>query len=300
MRIRLWASATGLGACLICWGACAPTNAAPLSSASPASSQAQATSADATSTPGFGATAAPPDPQPSAGRLEITSYRSRLLNEQLPLLVYLPPGFESAAEPLPALYLLHGRGYDEWQWVDLGATRLATQAIRGGQWPAFAIVMPFQPEPLFSSSDGGPDSYEAELLEGLLPDVEGRYHLSGERGLGGISRGGVWALEIAFRHPEQFASVAVLSPTLNLNFARPRYDPLWIVEQGGPLPANIFLASGDRERDIQDAVQRLSQILEQRGVEHTLSIKPGGHAQELWTVLLEQALDFLIRSWAGV
>lgn len=235
-----------------------------------------------------------------SGRLEITSYRSRLLNEHLPLLVYLPPGFEQAAERLPVAYLLHGRGYDEWQWVDLGATRLATQAIRGGQWPAFAIVMPFQPEPLFSSSDGGPGSYEVEFLEGLLPAVEGRFHLSDrahERALGGISRGGVWALEIAFRHPKEFASVAALSPALNLNLARPRYDPLWIAEQEGQLPENIFLATGDREPAIRISVEQLSQALELRGVSHTLSVKPGIHAQELWTALLEQTMDFLVADW---
>ena len=243
-----------------------------------------------------------PDAQPLAGRLEITSYHSRLLDEELPLLVYLPPGFGQAAQQLPVLYLLHGRGYDEWQWVDLGATRLATQAIRGGLWPGFAIVMPFQPEPLFSSSDGGERSYEAEFLEGLMPAVESRFNLvehGSGRAIAGISRGGVWALEIAFRHPQEFSGVAALSPTLNLNFARPPYDPLWIVQQAGPLPGQIFLAAGDREQSIRASAEQLSQALEQRGVQYEFSVKPGTHAQELWTALLEPVLGFLVSGWAA-
>jgi enterochelin esterase-like enzyme len=286
--------------------ACAPVSVspAPNSQTSPAATQAPGAQPDRPIPTGDVRAAAPPtspDAQPLAGRLEITSYHSRLLDEELPLLVYLPPGFGQAAQRLPVLYLLHGRGYDEWQWVDLGATRLATQAIRGGLWSAFAIVMPFQPEPLFSSSDGGPRSYEVEFLEGLMPVVESRFNLAEHgsgRAIAGISRGGVWALEIAFRHPQEFSGVAARSPTLNLNFARPRYDPLWIVQQGGPLPRQIFLAAGDLNDDPAPAGQ-LSQALEQQGVQHEFSVKPGTHAQELWTALLEPVLGFLVSGWGA-
>ncbi|HJX40744.1 MAG TPA: alpha/beta hydrolase-fold protein [Anaerolineales bacterium] len=287
--------------------ACAPVPASPApdSQMSPAATQAPGAPPDRPIPTGDMRAAAPPtspDAQPLAGRLEITSYHSRLLDEELPLLVYLPPGFGQAAQQLPVLYLLHGRGYDEWQWVDLGATRLATQAIRGGLWPGFAIVMPFQPEPLFSSSDGGERSYEAEFLEGLMPAVESRFNLvehGSGRAIAGISRGGVWALEIAFRHPQEFSGVAALSPTLNLNFARPPYDPLWIVQQAGPLPGQIFLAAGDREQSIRASAEQLSQALEQQGVQHEFSVKPGTHAQELWTALLEPVLGFLVSGWAA-
>jgi enterochelin esterase-like enzyme len=162
--------------------------------------------------------------------------------------------------------------------------------------------MPFEPEPLFSSSDGGARSYEAEFMESLMPAVESRFNLieqSSGRAIAGISRGGVWALEIAFRHPQEFSGVAALSPALNLNFARPRYDPLWIVQQGGPLPGQIFLAAGDREQTIRASAEQLSQALEQQGVGHEFSIKPGTHAQELWTALLEPALEFLVSGWAA-
>jgi len=39
--------------------------------------------------------------------------------------------------------------------------------------------------------------------------------------------------------------------------------------------------------------------LEQQGVGHEFSIKPGTHAQELWTALLEPALEFLVSGWAA-
>jgi len=305
-RVRLTGRLAGgafLCAGLFGLGACGTGALTARPSTPSATASAKATEPPAISAPtgAVQATAAPTAAE-SDGRLEITSYRSPLLQQELPLLVYLPPGFDQAEQPLPVLYLLHGRGYDEWQWVDLGATRLATQAIRGGLWPPFALVLPYQPEPLFSSSDGGPRSYEAEFLEGLMPAVERGFHLTdrgSRRAIAGISRGAVWALEIAFRHPQQFSGVAALSPALNVNFPRPRYDPIWIAQQGGPLPPGIFMAVGDREQTIRASAEQLSQALEQEGVEHVFTVKPGTHAQELWTALLEPALEFLVQPWSS-
>jgi enterochelin esterase-like enzyme len=294
--VLLCAGLVGLGACGT--GASTAQHSTPAATASLEPTERPAEPAP---TGAVQATAAPTAAE-SDGRLEITSYRSPLLGTELPLLVYLPPGFDQEQEPLPVVYLLHGRGYDEWQWVDLGATRLATQAIRGGLWPPFALVMPYQPEPLFSSSDGGPRSYEAEFLEGLMPAVERRFQLTdrgSRRGIAGISRGAVWALEIAFRHPQQISGVAALSPALNVNFPRPRYDPIWIAQQGGPLPSAIFMAVGDREQTIRASAEQLSQALQQQGVEHVFTVKPGTHAQDLWTALVEPALEFLVQPWSG-
>ena len=53
------------------------------------------------------------------GQLVRTSYTSRLDGDQVPLLIYLPPGSPSSDGPIPAIYLLHGLSFDESQWVEL-------------------------------------------------------------------------------------------------------------------------------------------------------------------------------------
>jgi enterochelin esterase-like enzyme len=122
---------------------------------------------------------------------------------------------------------LHGKPFDEAHWDDLGLDEAAEAGIVAGEWSPLLLVMPHVPEPLFSQTDGGPGSYEQELLEGLLPAIGSRYPIDHARlAISGISRGGVWALEIGLRHPETFGIVASLSPALALNRARPQYDPL--------------------------------------------------------------------------
>jgi len=48
------------------------------------------------------------------------------------------------------------------------------------------------------------------------------------RAIGGMSRGAVWSLEIAFRNPARFAAVGGHSAALNVNQAPQMYDPLYL------------------------------------------------------------------------
>lgn len=188
---------------------------------------------------------------------------------------------------------------DESQWEALGAVTLADSRIAVGAWPPFVMVMPRQPEPLFSSSDGGPGSYEDEMLTGLMPFIEGRYRVApeaGGRALAGISRGGVWALEIGLRHPEAFDAVAALSPALVVNYARPEYDPLRLDLRPGETPAHIFLAAGEDDW-ARSATEQLSRGLTAAGVEHRLVILPGAHESGLWQAALEPMFAFLTAAW---
>ncbi len=244
---------------------------------------------------------ATPGCEGGTGRVEAASYPGAIVRQDIPFRVYLPPCYDSSAESYPTLYLLHGKPYDESQWDELGADRIAEAAIATGEWPAFLIVMPRQPEPLFSSTDGGPRSYEAEILEGLLPYVERTYRadpVPQGRAIAGISRGGVWALEIGLRNPEVFGAAAALSPALAVNHPRPAYDPFRIVAAGGELPKWIFLGAGETDWARSDT-ERLAGSLTAAGAEPRLEILPGGHDAEYWTSALQPMMEFLVEGWCG-
>jgi enterochelin esterase family protein len=228
----------------------------------------------------------------SAGVVETSTYSSPLLGVEVPFRVYLPPCVEGGMS-YPTVYALHGKPFDESHWDDLGLDEVMDAGITGGVWPPQIIVMPYVPEPLFSETDGGPGSYEQELLEGLVPAVEARYPASSDsRALAGISRGGVWALEIGLSHPEVFDAVAALSPALSVNRPRPEYDPLRLAEGAGPLPARIFLAAG--EEDWAHALtEALARSLESGGASPALLIVPGGHEASVWQAAFLPMLDFL-------
>ena len=234
------------------------------------------------------------------GRVEVTTYPGFVLPEQIPVHVYLPPCYAHGDQRYPVLYLLHGFPFDESHWGDLGVDGLADEGIGSGTWPPFIIVMPRQPEPLFTSSDGGPGSYEAEIVEGLVSYIDRTYRTDmcpEARALGGISRGGVWALEVAFRHPNMFDIVAALSPALHMNYARPPYDPLIIVRKDSLLPGHIFLSAGDQEVQFRAKVEKLSQTLEEIGISHMLVIGSGGHDAELWITVIQDMLNFIVAGW---
>jgi enterochelin esterase-like enzyme len=200
----------------------------------------------------------------------------------------------------PVIYLLHGFPHDESQWVELGVIELVDRKIESNTWPPFLIVMPRQPEPLFTSSDGGPGSYEEEFLEGLIPHIDQNYRTLSSpdtRAIAGISRGGVWALEITFLHPDWFDVVVALSPALHVNYARPPYDPFVIVNNGARLPGRIFLSAGEGEVSFLDKVEKLSLALDEHGVTHSFVVGSGGHDAEGWKAMMEEALGFIVMGW---
>ena len=240
----------------------------------------------------------PPTPDPvvkceeSVGSTQTGMYRGVAVAADVPYNIYLPPCYGVGGQHYPTLYLLHGYPHDQGHWQELGAIGVADDGISGGEWPPFIMVMPLQPDPLFRGSDGGPGSYETELLEGLIPHIESSYSSDpSARALAGISRGGVWALEAAFRNPKEFVSVAALSPALAVNSARPPYDPFSIVAESDQLPPNILLLAGDTDWAAVET-ERLSTVLGEAGVEHVFQISVGDHSDATWAAVLADVFGF--------
>jgi enterochelin esterase-like enzyme len=174
---------------------------------------------------------------------------------------------------------------DETQWVDLGAIDLLNHGYHHLGWPAAVIVIPYLPEPLFTQSDGGPNSYEDEFVNGLLPFVQSRYSVSSQtedRGIAGISRGGVWAIEIALVHPDLFDIVGAVSPALHVNNPRPQYDPYLLVDNSTNLPAYFTLSAGDSEPGFSGATHRLAEMLTEAGRPTDVHVVAGDHVPENW------------------
>lgn len=238
----------------------------------------------------------------AGGQIIETTYVGVIASGEIPLRVYLPPCYDKVGDSYPSLILLHGKPFTESHWDELGADEVVDVGIRLGSWPPFILIMPLQPEPLFSETDGGPGSYEAELMQGLLPYVEERFRTiraPQARGIAGISRGGIWALEIGFRNPAAFGAVAALSPALAVNYTRPAYNPLEIARLGAaPLPARIFLGAGDIDW-AQAKTVALAEALTAHGITPELEIVPGDHMSATWQALMPGMFKYLTSAWEG-
>jgi enterochelin esterase-like enzyme len=232
-----------------------------------------------------------------AGRIEEGTYPAKAVNGDIPYLLYTP-ACPSNSSQLPAFYFLHGYPYDETQALDLGLVEKVDHGIRSGNLPPFLVIMPQQPEPLFRSSDGGPGSYEDEFIATFVPFIDERYPTQTEgsiRAIVGISRGGVWALEIGLRHPEQFILVAAISPALAVNYPRPAYDPFLLIESGGPFPDLTLLLAGDQDWALRESV-RFSEEATQVGMRNELYTLSGGHEADTW----QAALDLVLERWQSL
>ena len=235
------------------------------------------------------------------GQYETTDYASVVSGETLPVKLYLPPCYDQQGATFPVLYLLHGYPLDENHWSDLGVEQVLEQMARQGKTAPYMLVMPGIPDALNVHSDGGPGSYEQEFLEGLLPFIESNYpaaSTAGQRALAGISRGGVWALEISLRNPELFVHAAALSPALHVNRARQPYDPFYILQKAQTFPEKIFLSAGEDEDAFRIPTQTLAQDLQAVGAKVELLIVEGNHSDENWRRVLPSFLAFIQAGWS--
>ncbi len=236
-----------------------------------------------------------------AGAWTDFAYRGAVIAGEVPAKVHLPPCYDQSLDRYPVAYFFHGKPYTETEWLDLGLAELVDADMGEEPRTPMILVLARLPEPIFSGTDGGPGSYEEEFIDGLVASVDQAFRTEpdpADRALVGISRGAVWALEIAFRHPDQIGAVAALSPALAVNHARPDYEPLRLAGAAPSLPPEVLLSAGDTDWARQ-GTESLAAALESRGIVPITIIVPGGHSDATWQLLLPEVLGFLSSAFTG-
>lgn len=213
------------------------------------------------------------------GTLEHFSLNSTVLGETLEGTIYLPPCYQTQRSPgYPALYLLHGIMNSEQQWLDLGLPEAADQLIQEGEIMPLLVVMPREENwdlPRVSS-------YGQAVVEELVPWVEEHFHASpapGDRALGGISRGGNWALRLGFLHGEMFAAVGAHSAPVFAGDVRKLSG--WVEELAADEVPRFYLDIGADDQG-GAYTRQAEQALSRMGVVHDWHLFPGTHNQDYW------------------
>ncbi|RLC62275.1 MAG: hypothetical protein DRI48_09750, partial [Chloroflexi bacterium] len=213
--------------------------------------------------------------------------------------VYLPPDYDHTDRRYPVLYLLHGWPPEAADWDRVGTDEAADRAIQAGTVPPFIIVMPRAEERLYVNTSGGERSFESQVVNDLIPHVDATYRTQPERerrAIGGISRGGVWALEISFLYPHLFAAVGAHSPALSVNVAPPPYDPFYLLKEPGVTTLRIYLDAGDLDW-AREKTQELHEALNQQGIPNQFVVHSGRHANALWEANVAEYLAFYTAGW---
>jgi enterochelin esterase-like enzyme len=229
-----------------------------------------------------------PDCTETHGNVTNHNYHAFTLGYSLFYDVYLPPCYDSSGDYYPVLYLLHGQAFIEDQWDRLGADEAADELIDSGQVAPFIMIMP----------RGGANPYFGDgLIKDLMPHVETEYRILRDRdhrAIGGLSRGGGWAIFLGLKYPNLFSIIGGHSPAIQYIHA-PEIDNLL-----DDLPANeiprIWLDIGDNDSLISNTEWFMA-LLDERSLPYTFHTFPGRHEEAYWSSHVQEYLLFYAGSW---
>jgi predicted alpha/beta superfamily hydrolase len=246
----------------------------------------------------------------------LEAFRSDVLDNSRDVLVYVPPGYESAADiRYPVLYLHDGQNIFDG----------ATSYVPGQEWrvdeTVEALIHAGRIQPLivvavnhgvteraeefgptrdaYRQHGGRADLYTSFLVDELKPFVDRTFRTLADArhaALGGSSMGGLVTLHVGLTRPDVFGTLVVMSPSLwwDRRAMLSRVDAL-----PGKLPWRIWLDCGTAEgRDTVRNVRALRQLLLEKGWVggddlRYVEIKEAPHTEAAWGDRMESVLKFL-------
>jgi S-formylglutathione hydrolase FrmB len=183
--------------------------------------------------------------EPSNGEVRTAKLSSAALGADKAYVVYLPAGYDTSDRRYPVIYMLHGLGGDETNWVGPGklaetadAMQLQAIVVMPDGDTGFYVNGATQPDkdaclrtaPVFSPGED-PEAfcvshprYDDYITVDLVAHVDATYRTIADRngrGIGGLSMGGFGALELAMRHQDVFAAAASHSGVTSILYDGP-------------------------------------------------------------------------------
>lgn len=257
----------------------------------------------ASPTPAFTATITP-SPMPEgclepSGRIEVMEIPSNISRYPISFRVYFPPCFDTMPDRrYPVLYMIHGQTFKDDQWDRLGLDEAADALITGGQAPPFMIVMPLERN---TFEDVSISPFAGDLIDTLIPWIDENYPTCTDRScraIGGLSRGGAWALRLGFKHWELFGAIGLHSTPPFIG--DPNQLPYWLREiPEGQLP-RIWMDSGTLDWWIKPT-REFEALLTHYQVPHEWNNYEGGtHEETYWSAHVHDYLLWYTAGWEEV
>lgn len=152
-------------------------------------------------------------PKSSNSQIIHESFYSEILGRDYNYNIYLPTGYKTSDKDYPVLYLLHGSGGNENDWVQNGDVKAtADRLIEKGEIPASIIVMPGAKSWWVN---GYNENAETAFFQDLIPHIDSTWKtIDTKEGrlVAGLSAGGYGTVNYIMSHPDMFAAGAALSP----------------------------------------------------------------------------------------
>ncbi|MGE0059025.1 MAG: alpha/beta hydrolase, partial [Dehalococcoidia bacterium] len=239
-------------------------------------------------------------------RTEFSTLYSAALGREMPLDVFLPPGYDSSDQRYPVLYMLHGMGGTNKEWEYYGLFEEAGRLMRAGEMIPFIVVLPQGDYGYWvDQANGGPRWGEYVARE-VVAEVDRRYRTLPDpsaRAVGGLSMGADGALQLALNNPDVFSVVGAHSPVLKPYGDAPEFFgdvvyfeahyPVTLVQFQTEVAKRLTISIdvGDVDIWLTNAVA-FHEELNRLGVRHEWHVWPGEHNAEYWTAHVVDNLRF--------
>ncbi|QNF34830.1 esterase [Adhaeribacter swui] len=237
------------------------------------------------------------------GKIDTITYDSKTVGTKRRALVYTPPGY-SKSKKYPVLYLLHGIGGDEKEWLKGGQPQVILDNLYAQKKvQPMIVVLPngramkddraignvFDQEKVQAFA-----TFEKDLLNDLIPYVEKKFPVRKDRenrAIAGLSMGGGQSLNFGLGNLDKFAWVGGFSSAPNTK--KP--------EELMPNPAEakkklklLWISCGDQDGLITFS-KRTHDYLFTNNVPHVYYVEPGGHDFKVWKNGLYMFSQFLFK-----
>lgn len=158
------------------------------------------------------------------GKVQYMMYKSDVMGEYRPVLVYTPAEYEKGNKKYPVFYLVSGTTDTEETWFKVGKVNvILDNLIAQGKAVPMIVVMPYgnvfgsTPSPTTLAAAKMYQKFEQELTECVMPFVEKNFRTKNNResrAIAGFSRGGGQSLYSVYSNFDKFAYLASYSAYL--------------------------------------------------------------------------------------
>jgi enterochelin esterase-like enzyme len=224
------------------------------------------------------------------GKIDSVWYPSKTVGNDRRMLIYTPPGY-SKKKKYPVLYLLHGIGGDEKEWLNGGSPQVILDNLYNDKKVEPMIVVMPNGRAMKDDRAGGNvfeparveafATFEKDLLNDLIPFVEKNYPVLTDRehrAIAGLSMGGGQSLNFGLGNLDKFAWVGGFSSAPNTK------APDVLVPDPAAAKAQLkllWISCGDKD-DLIRFSERTHDYLAQHDVPHIYYIEPGVHDFKVW------------------
>jgi enterochelin esterase-like enzyme len=224
------------------------------------------------------------------GKIDTFIYKSKTVGADRKALIYTPPGY-SADKKYPVLYLLHGIGGDEKEWLNGGHPEVILDNLYADKKvEPMIIVMPNGRAMIDDRATGNImaqdkvqafATFEQDLIKDLIPFIEKNYPVikdAEHRAIAGLSMGGGQSLNFGLGNLDKFAWIGGFSSAPNTKMPA---ELLPKPEEAKAKLKLLWISCGDKDGLITNS-KRTHDYLQKNGVSHIYYVDHGYHDFKVW------------------